>query len=272
MAMGATAAGPAAVAATARGGLGEGDGSGDDAVQYWQLSWHFSMCSWVLQFVILSMSVLALLSQNSASLSTHAGGEGDGGEPGGGGGDGEGGGPGEGDGSGDDTVQCPQLSRQATMKGSVWHLLILSSSVITSLSQNSASLSTHAGGEGNCSEPGDSSGDGEGASGGLGEGDGSGDDAVQYWQLSWHFSMRSRVLQFMILSMSVLALLSQNSASLSTHAGGEGEGGEPGGGGGDGKGASSGLGEGDGSEPGSGGGDGEGGGIGDDTVQCPQLS
>merc|ERR1719149_606591 len=152
--MGATAAGPAAVAATARGGLGEGDGSGDDAVQYWQLSWHFSMCSWVLQFVILSMSVLALLSQNSASLSTHAGGEGEGGEPDGGGGD------------------------------------------------------------------------SEGASGGLGEGDGSGDDAVQYWQLSWHFSMSCWVLQFMILSMSVLALRWQKSASLSTHAGGEGEGGE----------------------------------------------
>ena len=115
------------VAATARGGLGKGDGSGDDAVQYWQLSWHFSMSSWVLQFVILSMSVLALRWQKSASLSTHAGGEGEGGEPGGGGGDGEGGGPGEGDGSGDDTVQCPQLSWQApTMKGSVRHLLILS--------------------------------------------------------------------------------------------------------------------------------------------------
>ena len=54
-------------------------------------------------------------------------GEGDGSEPGGGGGDGEGGGgDGEGDSSGDDTVQCPQLSWQATMKGSVWHLLIQS--------------------------------------------------------------------------------------------------------------------------------------------------
>ena len=133
----------------------------------------------------------------------------------------------------------------------IYHLMIVSMSVLTSRWQNSASLSTHAGGDGDGGEPGGGGGDGEGANGGLGEGGGSDDDAVQYWQLSWHFSMSCWVLQFMILSMYVLALRWQKSASLSTHAGGEGEGGEPGGGGGDGE----------------GGGPGEGDGSGDDTVQ-----
>ena len=118
-----------------KGGCGLGDGGGgggvDDTVQNWQLSWQLAMIDGVLHLVILSMSVLNSRWHFSASLSTHAGRDGNGGdgsEPGGGGGEGDGssGGLGEGDGSGDDTVQCPQLSRQATMKGSVWHLLILS--------------------------------------------------------------------------------------------------------------------------------------------------
>ena len=77
--------------------------------------------------------------------------------------------------SGDDAVQYPQLSWQATLKGSVWHFLILSSKVITSLSQNVASLSTHAGGDGDGgdgSEPGGGGGEGDGGCGGGGAGGG----------------------------------------------------------------------------------------------------
>ena len=165
----------------AGGGLGEGDGSGDDTVQYWQLSWQPTMRGRVLHLMILSKSVLTSRWQNSASWSTHAGGgDGGGGDGGGGdGGGGDGGGCGEagggggdcegasgwlgeGDGSGDDKVQCPQLSWQATMSSQVWHLKILWTGVLTSRWQNSASLSTHAGGDG------DGGGDGEaGASGRL---------------------------------------------------------------------------------------------------------
>ena len=89
------------------GGLGEGDGCGDDSVQYWQLSWQVSMKARVLHLVILSNNVLTSRWQKFASSSTHAGRDGDGGdgsEPGGGGGsegDGASGRLGEGDGSGD---------------------------------------------------------------------------------------------------------------------------------------------------------------------------
>ena len=72
-------------------------------------------------------------------------------------------------------MQYPQLSWQATLKGSVWHFLILSSNVITSLSQNVASLSTHAGGNGDGgdgSEPGGGGGEGDGGCGGGGAGGG----------------------------------------------------------------------------------------------------
>ena len=72
-------------------------------------------------------------------------------------------------------MQYPQLSWQATLKGSVWHFLILSSNVITSLSQNVASLSTHAGGDddgGDGSEPGGGGGEGDGGCGGGGAGGG----------------------------------------------------------------------------------------------------
>ena len=93
-----------------KGGCGLGDGGGgggvDDTVQNWQLSWQLAMIGPVLHLVILSMSVLNSRWHFSASLSTHAGRDGNGGdgsEPGGGGGEGDGGrgGLGEGDGSGD---------------------------------------------------------------------------------------------------------------------------------------------------------------------------
>ena len=89
-----------------KGGCGLGDGGGgggvDDTVQNWQLSWQLAMIDGVLHLVILSMSVLNSRWHFSASLSTHAGRDGNGGdgrEPGGGGGEGDGG---SGDGGGGD--------------------------------------------------------------------------------------------------------------------------------------------------------------------------